>query len=160
MVSKGLKAAQITAAALWAANLAAVLLITEAQDILAPLLLSAPDCAEKIIPVPQLAGAAISVVFGIVSALIVCLSAVRGTRLKSVLLAVVYALGAPLSGLFSTFYTTLIPGRYGVEYLATYSALTRLCSVASLIFAAPAAILFLFSLGRYFDAEKRCESAE
>ena len=160
MISKGLKAAQITSAALWGANLAAVLLITAAQENLVPVLLGTSAYAEKALPVPQIAGAAISVVFGIISTLIVCLSAVRRTRLKSILLAVVYAMGAPLSILSSTVFTSLIANRRGVEYVATYAALTRLFSIASLIFSAPAAILFLFSLGRYFDAGRHSEAAE
>ena len=160
MVGKGLKAAQIIAAALWGINLVAALLITETQDVLAPLLLSAPACAEKVIAVPEIGGTAVSAVLGIVSALIVCRSKVRHTRLKSVLLAVVQALCAPVSVLSSSLFTMSVAYQHGVEYLARYSALARLFNLSSLVFAAPAAILFIFSLGRYFDAKKRCEAAE
>ena len=164
MVSKGIKTAQIIAAALWTAGIGAVLLIMKYQDVLIPVLYGNTELStEKVLPLSAIMSASLLAVLGIVSACIVCFSRASRTKLKAVIIALVYGLLTPVnavvSWLLNTAYLNTRAQTFGGAFVAKYSILNSIINLFSLLFLAPAAILFLFSLGRYFDAERHCEAA-
>ena len=160
MVNKGIKVLQITAAALWTACLGVVLLLTAFQDVLIPAIYDTYDVeVARIVPVDSIVSAALCAALGIVSACIVCKSEVKHTRRKAVVLTAVYAALTLPNVIISTLSSYFISQK-GIEYARGYSLLSNMITIASYLFTAVTGILFLLSLGGYFNAEKRASAAQ
>ena len=132
--------------------------MTAAQNVFLPRGMTSFATGERVLPLPGIVNSAFFAVLGLVSACIVCFSKARHTKLKTILLTAVYFSFAPFNIIFSRQYTLNLAYNYSSELLGRYSILDSYMSAFGLLFTLPATILFFFSLGRYFYADRLSEA--